>query len=410
MSFHAISASSLAPLSLAPASTPDAARPSEQPPVDTGANRSLPVRFPGQADQLTLSSDPGSQLAAPTRSLTSLKFKSELKLKPTDDGGVVAKYKSRLKFTYEFQSEDGTTVKLSAKLKSKFSYKQDGDESLEFKARVKFELSATVKTVESSLAPALESDAVNADQNGVISQAIEEFGSIVDTLASQFADGTLFGDDVIVSVVDAFNQLTESVRPQLPTESQTPSGDSLPAGAEAPPAAVETPTTTPAAPPTSSVSTTSVPVSAPSDVQPAVDSSSHDSSASVAIGSPADALVSDLSVTDHSETVDNDSDRHVEEADESHEPDKSDESHESDESDATEPFSGQAILVNLRLNFTQSLTSLISVLDTPVDGGTTSLFQSSFSARLKFELRFADGGESSHLGYAPAELGVDAQA
>jgi len=59
---------------------------------------------------LSLAQPRDLQIVDESRSLAVLRFKSHLRLKQTDDGAIEIKFKSRLKFNYEFQSEDGTTI------------------------------------------------------------------------------------------------------------------------------------------------------------------------------------------------------------------------------------------------------------------------------------------------------------
>ena len=65
-----------------------------------------------QTDELQIS-DANSSLAVTS--------KSRFRIRQSDDGTIKINYKSQLKFDYEFQSEDGTTIKLSAKVKTRIS-------------------------------------------------------------------------------------------------------------------------------------------------------------------------------------------------------------------------------------------------------------------------------------------------
>ncbi len=201
------------------------ARHADRPHADQHRHQRLPERKAAGDDQLTLNQDQLSlnqddvpQGAAESRSLAVSRFKAQLRIRQTDDGATELKLKSQLKFSYEFQSDDGTTIKLSAKVKSNISYKQTGEDSFELKSRVKIQLSAVQKTVQSGLAPVLASDQVGDQQSSAISAALQDFGDLVDRVTSQFLDNSLFGDDLIAGIVNAFNDLSQAVQSELPAD------------------------------------------------------------------------------------------------------------------------------------------------------------------------------------------------
>ena len=180
-------------------------------------------RNSGDDLQLSLRQTDVLQISTGSSANALLRSKSELKIKQSDDGSIAFKFKSKLKFDYEFQSEDGTSIKISAKIKSRISYSENnGEQSVKLKSRVKFQLSATLKSVQSGVAPALGSENVSDEQNSEIATALQGFSDLIDRLSSEFQGDAIDGDDLIVSIVNAFNELSGSVQSNLPEDSAGP--------------------------------------------------------------------------------------------------------------------------------------------------------------------------------------------
>jgi hypothetical protein len=322
--------------------------------------------------------------------LAELKAKSFFKITQTDDGGIEAKYRSSLKFTYEFQSEDGTTVKLLAKLKTRVAYEQNADGSFELKARVKLQLSMMQETVQSGLTPALDSGAMTDEAMSAVTSALQGFGGIIDRMTGQFVDGTLAGDDLIASLVDGFNQLTRSAQSILPSADAqaaslvepTPDSSSAVASVASPPViAVDQ-----ALPTTSSATATS---ETPSN---------HSESANVEQPTAQPAAV----VTAASQEKPGQGSIEAT-------PGLVGGQTETGTTTATSPYSARSLFMDLRVKFVQSLSSLVTILDSPPDGTGASVTNWNTTAYSRLDIRLAAYSQTQAWGETLPRLNVDAE-
>ncbi len=361
-------------------------------PVDAPGYETLSEQKAVDDTPLSLAQPRDLQIVGESRSLAVLRFKSHLRLEQTDDGAIEIKFKSQLKFSYEFQSEDGTTIRLSAKVKTQISYEQTGEESFEFKARVKFQLSIVQKTVESGLAPVLDSGEVTDEQRSAISSALQDFGDVVERLTTQFLDDMLVGDDLIVSVVSAFNELTRSVQSVLPEEAEPPI---LPA--EEPPLDVSAEVVDDSVPPVAV---------ADQDVSP-VDITTVEGELLSDIGDTPDAdqpteqPVGDVGVTGDGEMVEGETDDPLEIVAGSA---------EAEVPAVTSSYSVRSVFVDLRVKFVQSLSYLVSVLDSPSDDADTSVISANIWAHTKLDIRLAAYSQTQAWGENLPGINVDAEA
>ena len=303
-------------------------------------------RLPDNDDQLTLGRDESQQRAGESRSLAVARFKSDLRIRQTDDGTLKVRFKSQLKFNYEFQSQDGTTIQLAAKVKTRLKYEQAADGSFELKSSVKLQISALKETVQSSVAPALDSDEQGAAQSAAIGNSLQQFQDLVDQVTGQFLEDAATGDDLIVEIVDAFNELAGSVGNELPEEVGEPD-----ATIEAAPLAGaindSTPTADPPSPPAAG--------DAAQETEPTVER-------------PA-------AIVDVTEPVDGD--------------EVADGETLQDASFASNAVTRRAVLVDLRIKFVQSISGLANVLDSPESGGRRSSINASVWEQTKIDFRLA---------------------
>ncbi|NQU24743.1 MAG: hypothetical protein HQ567_25960, partial [Candidatus Nealsonbacteria bacterium] len=329
-------------------------------PADTPERGTLSEQRAVDDTTLSLTQPRELQIVDESRSLAALKFKSHLKVKQTDDGALKVKFKSQLKFNYEFQSEDGTTIRLSAKVKTRISYEQTGEDSFELKARVKVQLSMVQEAVESSLAPVLDSDGVTDEQSSVISSAFQDFSDLVDRMTTQFLDDTLVGDDLIVNIVSAFNELTRSAQSELPREAEPPI-----VPAEEPLLAVSAEVADDSASPVAV---------ADQDVSP-VDITMVENELQSYIGNTpnvdqsSEQPVGNIGVTGDGEMTEGETDDPLEIVANSG---------EAEMPAVTSSYSARSLFVGLRVKFSQSLSHLVSVLDSPSGDTNRSLMNASF--------------------------------
>jgi hypothetical protein len=332
------------------------------------------------------------EIVEDSRSSAVLRAKSLFKFKQTDDGGVEVKFKSWLKFDYEFQSEDGTTISLSAKIKTQIAYEQNGDGSFEFKARVKFQLSMLQRTVESSLTPVLDSDALTGEEMSAVSSALQDFGGMVDRLTSQFLDDALVGDDLIVDVVSAFNELTRSVQSGLPKEA-----DARMLPVEEPPldlsgAAVDSPASPVAVVnqdlPLANIPTVENEIHGDVGVRPDADQPTAQPAGGVDVASDGEpvkgATAAPLDIVGSQA--------------------------EAEMPAATSSYSAGSLFVELRVKFVQSISALVAVLDSPSDGADTSVMNANIRAHTRLDIRLAAYSQTQAWGENPPGLNVDAEA
>jgi hypothetical protein len=363
----------------------------DQRPADAPGHETLSEQKAVGDTSLSLAQPRDLQIVDESRSLAVLRYKSHLKLKQTDDGAIEIKFKSQLKFNYEFQSEDGTTIRLSAKVKTQISYEQTGEESFEFKARVKFQLSMVQETVESGLTPVLDSDEVTDAQRLAVSSALQDFGDMVDLVTNQFLDNTLVGDDLIVNVASAFNELTRSVQSELPEEVEPPI-----VPAEEPPLDVS-----------AEVVDDSVPPVAVADQDVLlVDIATVEDELQSAVGDTPDAdqaaeqPIGDVGVTGNGEMVEGETDDP---------PEIVASSGEAEMPAVTSSYSDRSVFVDLRVKFVQSLSYLVSVLDSPSDDANTSVMNANIWAHTKLNIRLAAYNQTQAWGENLPETNLDAE-
>lgn len=304
-------------------------------------------RRPDNDDQLTLGREQSQQLAGESRSLAVARFKSDLRIRQSDDGSLKVKFKSQLKFNYEFQSDDGTTVQLSAKIKTSLKYEQAADGSFELKSRVKLQISALKESVQSGVAPALESGELGAPQSAEIGNSLQQFQELVDQVTGQFLEDAATGDDLIVEIVDAFNELAGSVGRELPEAIDEPNVTIEPA----PLAAAGDDSTPPAellVPPASG------------SAEQAAETTTESPDGGVDVTEPADGGV-EVAASENDE----------------------------DATAATNAVTRRAVLVDLRIKFVQSISGLANVLDSSAADGDGSSINASVWEQTKIDFRLA---------------------
>jgi hypothetical protein len=130
-----------------------------------------------------------------------------------DDGRIRATSHTRLRFRYDFEAGDGTTIRVRIKANLHYTQIRDGDEgSQSIRLRAKAVVSILQENVSSGLTPLLETPDVSAEAKEGISQAVGLFNQVADTAVALFLESDpLDGDALIAGLVDAFNGLSESI-------------------------------------------------------------------------------------------------------------------------------------------------------------------------------------------------------
>ncbi len=338
---------------------------------DLRSKKHSELRQRGQNDdQLTLGRDEGQGLNVESRSLAVARFKSDLRIRQTDDGTLKLKYKSQLKFNYEFESEDGTTIQLSAKVKTRLSFEQAADGSFELKTRVKLQISALQESVQAGIAPAVDAGEQGDPQSSAIATSLQEFQALVDQVTNQFLEDAASGDDLIVEIVDAFNELAGSVASELPEAIDQPK-----ISAEAAPLA-------------SAVDDLATPVEV---LEP-----------------PAAEAVASPGTESTIEEPNGDGGGNPEPADGDGEVTVS--TDDADDPTATSTLTRRSVLVDLRINFIQSISGLTSVLDSSAADGDASSINASVWEQTKIDFRLATYSTAQPLSLSDSLPGLNVDA
>ena len=171
-----------------------------------------------------------------------------------EDGQLSVRSDARLRFRYEFQSADGTKISVRAKANLHYAYRSDGTLDTEsLKLQVKFRASVVQQNVADGLNPLLDVPQIPEELQNALTAAAQLFQQTSDGITAAFLDAAApDGDALITSLVNAFNELTGSLRefvipsqPALPDDAGTPSdaddaGDlALPESVSAPSSDVE---------------------------------------------------------------------------------------------------------------------------------------------------------------------------
>jgi hypothetical protein len=148
---------------------------------------------------------------------TSLTVRAHSHVRETDDGRLRVTSHTKLRFRYDFEAADGTTIRV--RLKANLHYAQVTNGESEFQSvrlRAKAAVSVIQQDVSSELAPLLETPELSAEAKESISLAIGLFQEVSNTATSLFLEGDpLDGDGLITGLVDAFNGLSESISTML---------------------------------------------------------------------------------------------------------------------------------------------------------------------------------------------------
>lgn len=120
---------------------------------------------------------------------------------------------SRLRFQYDFESADGTKIQIRLKLNSKFSEVDNGtDNAQSLKVRAKLKVTVVQEQVNAGVSPLLDQGGISDDVRGVIEQALGLFQQLTDAASSAFdTNDPLDGDSLITNLVDAFNGLADTI-------------------------------------------------------------------------------------------------------------------------------------------------------------------------------------------------------
>ncbi len=148
---------------------------------------------------------------------TSLTVRAHSHVRETDDGRLRATSHAKLRFRYDFEAAEGTTIRVRLKANLHYAQIRNGDSEFQsVRLRAKAAVSMIQQDVSSELTPLLETSELPADAKATISQAIGLFQEVSDTAASLFLEGDpLDGDGLITGLVDTFNGLSESLNAML---------------------------------------------------------------------------------------------------------------------------------------------------------------------------------------------------
>lgn len=323
-----------------------------------------------------------------------LRIDTRTRLRQTEDGDLRLRSQSRLRFSYEFETADGIKVKIKAKAKTQISYKQDGQsgsESIKFKSQVKLHVSLLQEGVASGMAPLVSLGEGAGELGSAISGALEQFMAIVDEVTGALLNTDSLGaDDLIVKVVEAFNDLTEAARLMLspagePPVEAPPIGSLPPEAIDPPSDPVEFAETVPdvpaAQPAAGSVQTVQGQDASAAD-PPNVDPDGTAEDPVVADDLPIDA--GPLAGTDVGLPA-------------------------TESGPAASPGSVELLLVEMRMRFVQSLRSLITVFDPPESGQSEGSRDAlAFSSFLKVSAKFAYSHQITMVGNSAEEDSLDA--
>lgn len=314
----------------------------------------------------------------------SLRSRTHAQVRSTEEGQVLAKVKTHLRFQYDFLSTDGTRIRIRAKVNLHYSQTADGDEvSLSIKLKAKIQVSIFQQDVASDVAPLLEAPEVSEEARTAIARSLELFRQVTDAATSLFSDSdVLDGDPLITRLVETSNDLLEAIAstffPPPGDAGAIPSDDAIALPDQ--PADEPTPTVT--------VSPVDVVAEAPSDE-------------GIQANAPEGELFEELDL-DGSEVLATVN----EELPESGEGEAVDEQEHSDTDARTQlqQLAG-SVVIKVRIQMIQSLTSLVHVFDS--DASSLVTIRSLFQAQIKLASHYTLSGVDD----APSEGNhVDTQA
>ena len=133
-------------------------------------------------------------------------MQSRIRVKLNDSG-------TRLRFRYAFKAADGAQIRIRTKANLKSSQADVGDQGLDStRLRAKLKVAVFEKNVTAGISHLLDSSQVPGEVKGATSEAVQQFQQATQAATSQFLEGDLLdGDQLIASVIEAFNELTEKV-------------------------------------------------------------------------------------------------------------------------------------------------------------------------------------------------------
>ncbi len=177
------------------------------------------------ADQLSLS-PPADQLSlSDSSSRLSLSLRSNTRVRELPNGQVLARVNTKLRFEYEFEAADGTSIRI--RLKANLQYRQrsleGGDQIASTKLSVKARVEWLQQDVASELGPLQDAQDLSDQTKQALSFALGIFQQSVGVASGQFADSDeLDGDSLIASLVDAFNGLSSLLAPADDSDALNP--------------------------------------------------------------------------------------------------------------------------------------------------------------------------------------------
>ncbi|MEM8670775.1 MAG: hypothetical protein AAGG48_24825 [Planctomycetota bacterium] len=146
--------------------------------------------------------DPATDLSNALSERLALKVRSKTRVRVDDEGNLRATSRTKLRFRYDLETNDGQKLSLRAKANVKQTLVQDEDGAFSLQTKVKFQF----RLIQQDVNAGINSLNPNESEN----RSLEAFTRQVDRLSSQFSDeGSIDADELIASVLDAFNQLYE---------------------------------------------------------------------------------------------------------------------------------------------------------------------------------------------------------
>ncbi|NQU21936.1 MAG: hypothetical protein HQ567_11690 [Candidatus Nealsonbacteria bacterium] len=215
---------------------------------------------------------------------------------------------------------------------------------------------------------------------------------MVDRMTTQFLDDALAGDDLIVNVVSAFNELTRSAQSELPEEAEPPI-----VPAEEPSLVVSAEVVDDSMPPVAMAGRDVSPVG----ITTAEDELQSNIGDTPDVDQPSEQPVGDVGVTGNGEMIEGGTDDPLEIVANSG---------EAKIPAVTKSYSARSVFVGLRVKFSQSLSYLVSVLDSPSGDANTSALNVSFRAHTKLDIRLAAYSQMHAWGENLPGINVDAEA
>lgn len=197
-----------------------------------------------EADELSLA-QPGPLTAGDeTYQRASLKILARSKMTVLDDGDVRFASRTKLRFHYDFEAADGTSIQIRAQANLSYSQTTDSEDGWQSsKLRATARVSILQANVSSGVAPLLQAPDISPDAKEIVSQALDLFQQVIGATASAFLDSDpLDGDSLIAGLVEAFNGLAAAIgsmslsRPTDPATLPQPTVDpsAVPAAEPAP--------------------------------------------------------------------------------------------------------------------------------------------------------------------------------